>query len=133
MQPTLLVMPGKLPKLSQAMLKQDFAFQCCEMHGTRDHGRSPHRSTEEAFQLVMNPECLLTGCCIGQPSLHCCWQGEKSKIGSSDGCRLQGDSSSGRGARIQLKGLDTEQLKGSLVVFYAPAGNSCLLRLVVYI
>lgn len=100
--------------------------------GQGDRGRSPHRSTEEASQLVMNPECLLTGCCVGQPSLHRCWQAEKSKIGSSDGCRLQGDSSSGGGARIQLKGLDTEQLKGSLVVLYAPAGNSCLLTLVGY-
>lgn len=80
----------------------------------------------------MNPEWLLTGCCIGDPSLHRCWQAKKSKIGSSEGYRLKGGSSGGEGARIQLEGLDTEQLKGSLVVLYAPAGNSCLLRLVGY-
>lgn len=54
-----------------------------------------------------------------------------SKIGASDGCRESGVISVGDGgAKIQRRGLDTEQLKGSLVVLYAPAGNSCLLRLV---
>lgn len=54
-------------------------------------------------------------------------QAETGKIGASEGCRDPGGSSSDGGPRIQL---DTEQLKGSLVVLYAAAGNSCLLRLV---
>ncbi|TKS78108.1 Tight junction protein ZO-2 [Collichthys lucidus] len=51
------------------------------------------------------------------------------KIGVSNGCS-KGEGSAGCGrVRIQLKGLDTEQQNGSLVVLYVPAGNSCLLRL----
>lgn len=52
------------------------------------------------------------------------------KIWASDGYREGGGSGPGEGGRIQLIGLNTEELKGSLVVLYAPAGNSCLLRLV---
>lgn len=46
--------------------------------------------------------------------------------GHREGCGIGG-------ANIQLRGLDTKQLKGSLVVLYAPAGNSCFLRLVGYV
>ncbi|KAJ4941745.1 hypothetical protein JOQ06_011620 [Pogonophryne albipinna] len=50
--------------------------------------------------------------------------------GQDCGLRLQqGGGPNGGGPRIQLRGLDTIQLNGSLVVLYAPAGNSCLLRL----
>lgn len=68
---------------------------------------------------LMSLEWLGSGCCAG------CRHVEATKTRASDGCR-----EAGGGARIQLRGLDTEQLKGSLVVLYAPAGNSCLLRLV---
>ncbi|XP_029916779.1 tight junction protein ZO-2-like isoform X2 [Myripristis murdjan] len=73
----------------------------------------------------MSLEWLPTSCCTGYPRWHRCRQAEVAMVGGSDGCR-EGDC---RGARIQLRGLDTEHLKGSLVVLYAPAGNSCLLRL----
>lgn len=76
----------------------------------------------------MSLEWLPTGCCASYPRLHGCLQAETDKIGASEGSREGGGS--GGVARIQLRGLDTEQLKGSLVVLYAPAGNSCLLRLV---
>lgn len=95
-----------------------------------DHSRSAHRSTEEAPLLAMSLEWLPTGCCAGYPSWHRCRLAETGKIAASDGCRERGGGSDGGGTRIQLRGLDTEQLKGSLVVLYAPAGNSCLLRLV---
>ena len=99
--------------------------------GQGDRGHSCHRSTEEAPPLAMSLEWLPTGCCASYPSWHRCGQAEMSKIGASDGCRESGVISSGDGgAKIQLRGLDTQQLKGSLVVLYAPAGNSCLLRLV---
>lgn len=76
----------------------------------------------------MSLERLPTGCCASYPRWHRCFQAETDKIGASEG---YGDGGGGGGgARIQLRGLDTEQLKGSLVVLYAPAGNSCLLRLV---
>lgn len=82
----------------------------------------------------MSLEWLPTSWCAGYPRLHRCLQAETDKIGASEGSREGGGSSSGSGsdggAMIQLRGLDTEQLKGSLVVLYAPAGNSCLLRLV---
>lgn len=87
-------------------------------------------SAEEAPLLAMSPEWLPTGCCAVYPSWHRCWQAGTGKIGASDGCREGKGSGADGGARIQLRGLDTEQLKGSLVVLYAPAGNSCLLRLV---
>lgn len=93
-------------------------------------GRSAHMSTEEALLLAMSLEWLPTGCCTSYPSCHRCRQADTGKSGASDGCREGGGSSDGGGARIQLRGLDTEELKGSLVVLYAPAGNSCLLRLV---
>ncbi|XP_033476110.2 tight junction protein ZO-2b isoform X2 [Epinephelus lanceolatus] len=77
----------------------------------------------------MSLEWLPTGCCAGYPSWHRGRLAETGKIAASDGCRERGGGSDGGGTRIQLRGLDTEQLKGSLVVLYAPAGNSCLLRL----
>lgn len=52
------------------------------------------------------------------------------KVGASDGFRESVGGGGGEGTRIQLRGLDTEQLKGSLMVLYTPAGNSCLLKLV---
>lgn len=78
----------------------------------------------------MSLEWLPTSCCAGYHGWHRCWQAETGKIRASDGCREGGGSGVCGGARIQLRGLDTEQLKGSLVVLYTPAGNSCLLRLV---
>ncbi|KAI3371900.1 hypothetical protein L3Q82_006685 [Scortum barcoo] len=77
----------------------------------------------------MSLEWLPTGCCAGYPSGHQCRQAETRRTGASDGCWEEGRSGSSGGGRIQLMGLDTEQLKGSLVVLYAPAGNSCLLKL----
>ena len=78
----------------------------------------------------MSLEWLPTGCCTGYSSWHRCRQADAGKIGASDGCGEGGCSGNGVGARIQLMGLDTEELRGSLVVLFAPAGNSCLLRLV---
>lgn len=98
--------------------------------GQGDCGFSAHNSIEEAPLLTMSLEWLTTGCCVDYPSWHRCRQAETGKIGASDGCREGGGSDDGGGAWIQLRGLDTEQLKGSLVVLYTPAGNSCLLRLV---
>lgn len=80
----------------------------------------------------MSLEQLPTGCCAGYPSWYHCWQAKTGKIGVSNGCSKGGGSAGCGRVRIQLKGLDTEQQNGSLVVLYAPAGNSCLLRLVGY-
>lgn len=78
----------------------------------------------------MSLEWLPTGCCTSYPSGHQCRQADMAKSGAPDGCREGGDSSDGGGARIQLRELDIKQQRGSLVVLYAPAGISCLLRLV---
>lgn len=94
------------------------------------HGRPTHRSTEDAPLPAVSMEWLPTGCCVGYPSWHRCLQAETGRIGASEGFREGGGGGSDGGPRIQLNGLDAEQLKGSLVVLYAPAGNSCLLRLV---
>lgn len=91
--------------------------------GQGGRGHPTHQSTEEAPLPAMSLERLPTGCCASYPRWHRCFGAETDKIGASEG---YGEG----GARIQLRGLDTEQLKGSLVVLYAPAGNSCLLRLV---
>ncbi|XP_031734619.1 tight junction protein ZO-2-like isoform X3 [Anarrhichthys ocellatus] len=77
----------------------------------------------------MSLEWLPTSCCAGYPSWHRCRPAEKGAIAASDGHGEGGVGGGGGGTGIQLRGLDTELLKGSLVVFYAPAGNSCLLRL----
>ncbi|KAL3062301.1 hypothetical protein OYC64_002163 [Pagothenia borchgrevinki] len=74
----------------------------------------------------MSLQWLPRGCCAGYPRWQRCKTG---KIVVSDCCREGGGGSNGGGPRIQLRGLDTVQLNGSLVVLYAPAGNSCLLRL----
>lgn len=78
----------------------------------------------------MNRRWLQAGCCVGYPRWHRCLQAETDKIGCREANQNGGANESSEGARIQLRGLDTEQLKGSLVVLYAPAGNSCLLKLV---
>lgn len=57
---------------------------------------------------------LPAGCCAGCPPRHRCQPAEKGAIGSI------GAMDGGGGIR----------LRGSLVVVYAPAGKSCLLRLV---
>lgn len=90
--------------------------------GLVDCGCSAEWSTEDAP--LMSLEWLGTGCCAG------CRHMETTKTRASDACREEGGCGGGGGARIQLRGLDIEQLKGSLVVLYAPDGNSCLLLLV---
>lgn len=95
-----------------------------------DRGRSALRTTEELPLLAMSLEWLPIGCCAGYPSWHQYKRAKTGELRASDGCREGRSRGDSGGARIQLRGLDTEQLKGSLVVLYAPAGNSCLLRLV---
>lgn len=78
------------------------------------------------LSLNMSLERLPTGCCTGYPS----WQ--RCRQFASDGCEDVKHSGNLGGAGIQLTGLDAAQLKGNLLVLYAPAGYSCLLRLVGY-
>lgn len=76
------------------------------------HG--PRWMAEEASS-SMSLQCLASGCCRRRPT------GAPEALGEDGGAG---------GASVQLRGLDTKQLRGSLVVLYAPAGSSCLLRLV---
>lgn len=70
----------------------------------------------------MSLQCLPSGCCAGR--------GRPARTAGSEAPEGPGEDCGTGGASIQLRGLDTKQLKGSLVVLYAPAGNNCLLRLV---
>lgn len=77
----------------------------------------------------MSLQCLPSGCCAGHSGQQRSSQAQMARTEAPEGDR---EGCGPGGANIQLRGLDTKQLKGSLVVLYAPAGNSCLLRLVGY-
>ncbi|XP_061842569.1 tight junction protein ZO-2b isoform X1 [Nerophis lumbriciformis] len=77
----------------------------------------------------MSLEWLQTSCCPGYPSWHWHKETEMGKTWDSTVRNEGGGSCSQDCGSIQLSGLNTEELKGSLVVLYAPAGNSCLLKL----
>lgn len=91
------------------------------MAGQRGRGRPAPCIAEEASS-SMSLQWLPSGCCAGPGR-----QAHMASTRAPEGPRKDGGPG---GASIQLRGLDTDQLRGSLVVLYAPAGNSCLLRLV---
>lgn len=79
---------------------------------------------------------LPIGCCAGNRR----WprsQGQGGGVGESGGEESGGERAGGGGGgkgvhRLDLRGLglETDELRNSVVVLYAPAGNTCLLKLV---